>query len=282
MNLALYLANATTPVSAEEIRTEVIGYSADQADDAFKRQFERDKDDLRASGFVILTDPENEGYYHLDRSATFARPLDLTPQEAAAVRAAASALVDDPSFPFTEDLRLAIAKISSAVESGDVPAAARLADEDPDQQGAVVAELVAAAGACKSVEFGYTNSHGISAPHEVEPYGLFLHDGRWYLVGRDIAKDEERTYTVARMSDIAVNRARPKYARLRAAGGLRRGAVRPAPVPVRQAGSRVHGHHRLRRSRGLAGTVTLGGPRQPRAHRRRRDVDASRQAHDRA
>ena len=210
VNLALYLANATTPVSAEEIRTEVIGYSADQADDAFKRQFERDKDDLRASGFVILTDPENEGYYRLDRSATFAGPLDLTPQEAAAVRAAASALVDDPSFPFTEDLRLALAKISSAVESGDVPAAARLADESPDQQGAVVAELVAAAGACKSVTFGYTNSHGISAPHEVEPYGLFLHDGRWYLVGRDTAKDEERTYTVARMSDIAVNHVRPK------------------------------------------------------------------------
>lgn len=210
VNLALYLAAAREPVSAEDIRTDVQGYQADQADDAFKRQFERDKDDLRTAGFVILTDAENEGYYHLDRASTFAAPLDLTAQEAAAVRAAASSLLDDASFPFSDDLRLAMAKIASAVDTGDVPAAARLADEDPGRQGSIVAQLADAAGRRKTVGFGYTNSHGDSAPHSVEPYGLFLHDGRWYLVGRDTAKDEPRTYTVARMSDIAVNPARPK------------------------------------------------------------------------
>ena len=103
-----------------------------------------------------------------------------------------------------------MAKIASAVDSGDVPAAARLADEDPGQQGSAVAQLSDAAGRGKSVGFDYTNSHGVSAPHRVEPYGLFLHDGRWYLVGRDVEKDEPRTYTVARMSDIEVNRSRPK------------------------------------------------------------------------
>jgi proteasome accessory factor B len=210
VNLALYLAAARQPVSAEDIRTEVVGYEPAQADDAFKRQFERDKDDLRTAGFVILADAENEGFYHLDRSATFSAPLDLTAQEAAAVRAAASALQSDPSFPFTDDLRLAMAKIASAVVSGDVAAAARLADEDPGQQGAVVAQLAEAAGRKKSVAFGYTNSQGKSAPHRVEPYGLFLHDGRWYLVARDAEKDEVRTYTVARMSQIEVNSQRPK------------------------------------------------------------------------
>ncbi len=210
VNLALYLAAAREPVSAEDIRAEVQGYDAGQADEAFKRQFERDKDDLRAAGFVIVTDAENEGLYRLDRSATFAAPVELTGREAAAVRAAASALLDDPSFPFTDDLRLAMAKIASAVDSGDVPAAARLADEDPGQQGSAVALLSDAAGRGKSVGFDYTNSHGVRAPHRVEPYGLFLHDGRWYLVGRDVEKDEPRTYTVARMSDIEVNRSRPK------------------------------------------------------------------------
>jgi proteasome accessory factor B len=103
-----------------------------------------------------------------------------------------------------------MAKIASAVDSGDVPAAARLADEDPVQQGAIVAQLADATGRRKSVTFGYTNSQGMGAPHNVEPYGLFLHDGRWYLVGRDVSKDEPRTYTVARMSAIQVNPARPK------------------------------------------------------------------------
>jgi proteasome accessory factor B len=210
VNLALYLSAARKPVSAEDIRTDVQGYEPSQAEDAFKRQFERDKDDLRTAGFVILADAENEGLYHLDRSATFAAPLELRPSEAAAVRAAAGALLDDPSFPFSDDLRLAMAKIASAVDCGDVPAAARLADEDPGQQGSVVAQLTDAAGRRKSVVFGYTNSQSVSARHTVEPYGLFLHDGRWYLVGRDKERDEPRTYTVARMSDIAVNSARPK------------------------------------------------------------------------
>ncbi len=210
VNLALFLAAARVPVSAEDIRAEVQGYEPEQADDAFKRQFERDKDDLRTAGFVILSDAENEGFYRLDRSATFAAPLELTAREAAAVRASANALLGDPSFPFTENLRLAMAKIASAVESGDVPAAARLADEDPGEQGSIVALLADAAERAKCVGFGYTNSQGASAPHSVEPYGLFLHDGRWYMVGRDTAKDEPRTYTVARMSDIVVNPVKPK------------------------------------------------------------------------
>lgn len=210
VNLALYLAAARTPVSAEDIRADVLGYGSDQSEETFKRQFERDKDYLRAAGFVILTDAENEGYYRLDQSGTFAGPLNLTAQEAASVRAIASALLGDSSFPFSNDLRLAIAKIASAIDAGDVPAAARLADEDPAHQGAIVAQLTDATGRRKSVAFGYTNSLGVSAPHEVEPYGLFLHDGRWYLVGRDASKDEPRTYTVARMSDIVVNPARPK------------------------------------------------------------------------
>ena len=210
VNLALYLSAAVGPVSAEDIRTQVQGYPPEQSNEAFKRQFERDKDDLRAAGFVILTDPENEGYYRLDRASTFSATLDLTSEEAAAIRAAASALLGDASFPFSEDLRMSMAKIASAIDFGDVPAAARLADENPAIQGMLVAQLADATGRGKRVDFGYTNSRGVSGPHQVEPYGLFLHDGRWYLVGRDTQKDEPRTYTVARMSEIAVNPNRPK------------------------------------------------------------------------
>jgi proteasome accessory factor B len=70
--------------------------------------------------------------------------------------------------------------------------------------------LADAATRRKRVTFSYTNSRGVSAPREIEPYGLFLHDGRWYLVGCDVARNEARTYTVARMSDIAVNATKPK------------------------------------------------------------------------
>jgi proteasome accessory factor B len=208
VNLAFYLAEAREPVSAERVRVDVAGYAVDQDTEAFLRMFERDKDALRDAGLAIVSDDGMT--YRLDRTATFAASLELTPQEAAAVRAAGGALLGDPSFPFAADLRLALAKIASTIDTGTIASAARLADENPAQQGELVAAFSDAAERRKSVTFAYTNSRGASAPHTIEPYGLFLHDGRWYVVGRDAVKDEIRTYTVARMSDIAVNASRPK------------------------------------------------------------------------
>jgi len=208
VNLAFYLAEAREPVSAERIRVDVAGYPANQDTEAFLRMFERDKDALRDAGLAIVSDDGMA--YRLDRSATFAASIDLSPEEAAAVRAAGGALLGDPSFPFAADLRLALAKIASTIDTGAIASAARLADENPARQGELVAAFADAAERRKSVVFAYTNSRGTSAPHTIEPYGLFLHDGRWYVVGRDVAKDEVRTYTVARMSDIEVNASRPK------------------------------------------------------------------------
>ena len=210
VNLAFYLAEAREPVSAERIRVDVAGYPAGQDSESFLRMFERDKDILRDAGFAIVAN--DSGAYLIDRSATFATSVDLSAEEAAAVRAAGSALLDDPSFPFATDLRLALAKIASAIDSEQVAAAACLADEDPQRQGMAVATLADAAQRHKCVTFNYTNSRGDFAPREIEPFGLFLHDGRWYSVGRDVAKDQIRTYTVARMSDIEVNAAKPKSA----------------------------------------------------------------------
>ncbi len=208
VNLALFLAAARGPVTAERVRTEVFGYPEGQDDAAFLRMFERDKDDLKRMGFAI--DGDAEGNYRLDSSATYATAIDLTPAETSALRVVGVALADDPSFPFSADLRLALAKVSAEVEADAPMVSARLADEAPELQGETVAALSSAAVRSKRVEFGYTNSSGVSAPHEVEPYGLFLHDGRWYLVGRDVAKGETRTYTVGRMTHVATNSATPK------------------------------------------------------------------------
>lgn len=209
VNLALYLADARRPVTAEQVRSEVSGYPSEQDYAAFARMFERDKDELRRSGFNLAFDEERQ-VYSLDRSATFAAPVELTAEEAAAVRAAGTAVLGDPSFPFAADLRLALVKIAAELPGDPATATARLADEDPARQGTTVAALSDAGSRSKVVRFGYTNSMGASALHEVEPYGLFVHDGRWYLVARDTSLDEVRTYAVARMSDVKINTSAPK------------------------------------------------------------------------
>ncbi len=208
VNLALFFADARGTVTAEQARAQVAGYPADQDEAAFIRMFERDKDDLRKAGLTILAD--DEGNYRLDRTATFSAPIDLDAGETAAIRTVSAALADDPSFPYAADLRLALAKVAPHIDAPRADAMARLADESPERQGDDVATLSAATAAHKRVTFGYTNTGGGSGEHEVEPYGLFLHDGRWYLVGRDISKDEMRTYTVSRMVRVSRNPSAPK------------------------------------------------------------------------
>ena len=207
VNLALFLATAREPVSTERIRSEVAGYPTGQDDDAFERMFERDKEVLRQTGLAIEATPE--GLNRLDASATFATEVTLSPTDAAVVRTVGAALLDDPAFPFADDLRYAITKVA-ALEVSPTPALSRLADEDPETQGAHVAELSAAATARKRVTFGYVNSAGEPRTHEVEPYGLFVREGRWYAVGRDTELDEARVYAVSRMSDLSLNASRPK------------------------------------------------------------------------
>ena len=148
VNLALFLAAAPVPVTAERIRAEVLGYPEGQDDAAFLRMFERDKDDLKRMGFVV--DGDAEGYYRLDSSATYAAAIELTPPETSALRIAGAALADDPSFPFAADLRLALAKISAEVDACDPPVSARLADEDPQRQGETVAVLSSAVCAAEA------------------------------------------------------------------------------------------------------------------------------------
>ncbi|HET6498925.1 MAG TPA: WYL domain-containing protein, partial [Coriobacteriia bacterium] len=207
VNLALFLAAARQPLSAERIRAELTGYPEGQDEAAFIRMFERDKDDLRAMGLAIESTPEGE--YQLDPARTFVSGLELTPEEETALTVIASVFIDDPSFPYASDLRFALAKVGSASD-GDVPAVAHLADERPATQAAAVATLTAAAMSQKRATFDYTNARGARAVHAVEPYGLFLRAGRWYLVARDIERAEIRVYAVARMGPPSVNATRPR------------------------------------------------------------------------
>ena len=210
VNLAMYLASARASITAEDVRANVDGYGKHQDQSAFLRMFERDKEDLRVAGFVIESD--SEGSYRLDTSATFAREVSLSPEEAATVRVVASAFVDDKSFPFADDLRLALAKVATDVADEQTPVFSRLAEEQPAQQGASVALLDRAMSARKRVELDYVNIAGDHKHHLLEPYGLFIRDGRWYAVGRDVDLDEVRIYTVSRMSSLRMNPARPKTA----------------------------------------------------------------------
>lgn len=215
VNLAMYLAAAKRPVSAEEVRASVAGYPEDQDQAAFARMFERDKEQLRGAGLVLVVDRrEGAERYLLDTAATYAGPVSLDPREAMTLRVAGTAMLADPSFPYAEDLRFALAKLMARADAPDLPpapvASALTADEDPAAQGEIVARLTGAVVGRKRVEFGYTTVDGGASSRAVEPWGLFARDGRWYLVGRDAAAGDSRVFAVTRMQGATVNSARPK------------------------------------------------------------------------
>jgi proteasome accessory factor B len=209
VNLAFYLAAAHRPVSAADIQAHVPGYPAGQTPEAFGRMFERDKDDLRAAGLVITLDRTTEvERYRLDETETFADTVALTPLEAVELRMACAAMLADDSFPFTDDLRPAIAKLVAAARtpagSADAVVASASADESPETQGAAVATLAGAIAARKRVSFGYVGAQGRDSQREVEPWGVFARDGRWYLVAFDPAIAGTRIFAVSRVSDLSV------------------------------------------------------------------------------
>jgi predicted DNA-binding transcriptional regulator YafY len=215
VNLALFLASADRPVSASEIAQSVAGYPAGQSDAAFNRMFERDKDDLRQAGLVITVDRSGDvERYRFDPDATFAETVELTPVEAMELRVAAATMLCDLSFPYAEDLRRAVAKIvavaGTPVGSSSAITPSLSADESPQAQGAAVADLTAAIAARKRARFDYTGAGGRRSRREIEPWGLFARDGRWYLVANDPEAAGARVFAVTRMEGLEVERARPK------------------------------------------------------------------------
>lgn len=216
VNLALYLAAARRPVSARDIATQVAGYHDGQNEAAFGRMFERDKDDLRRAGFVIDVDRSDDTErYRFDPDATFSGTVGLSPVEAVELRAAAAAMISDPSFPYTDDLRLALAKITAAADGpiGSASAITSLsADEDPVAQGSAVASLTAAIAARKHASFAYTGAAGRTSRRRVEPWGLFAREGRWYLVAMDPLAEGVRVFAVTRIEGLEIDATKPKTA----------------------------------------------------------------------
>jgi predicted DNA-binding transcriptional regulator YafY len=67
--------------------------------------------------------------------------------------------------------------------------------------GALLADLAAAAGAREVVRFAYADHAGTGTERRVEPYRLVTLGQRWYLVAYDLGRDDWRTFRVDRVRE---------------------------------------------------------------------------------
>jgi proteasome accessory factor B len=197
LNLVAALIDTERLLTAEEIAERVPGYPG--AGQAFKRAFERDKEDLRDLGIPLETGTnsafDDEPGYRIARRDYALPEITLTPDEAAAVGLAARMW---QSATLGAAATRALRKLEAAgVEVAPLPEGLQPRLESSGEAFPVLAEAVHDG---RLVRFDYrSGSAGEAAARTVEPWGLVWWHGRWYLVGHDRDRNGTRVFRLSRV-----------------------------------------------------------------------------------
>jgi proteasome accessory factor B len=199
LNLLIMLLVQRHYVSKNRIR-EIL-YADAPSTDAFEKTFERDKDELRSLGVPIEVgqmDPyfDDEPGYRV-RADEFALPeISLESDEASVVALATRVWEHARLAEATTD---AVGKLTAAGLELDLGALEiaqpRLTADEPSFDVFWEATL-----ARRPVTFDYRRP-GYDQPltRHLEPWGVVRFSGRWYVVGQDTDRGEERVFRLSRV-----------------------------------------------------------------------------------
>jgi len=199
LSLVVCLLSARRYLTAAQIRDAVPGYP--ESFDAFKRMFERDKDELRELGIPLETGTnpgsDEEPGYRISRQAYELPEIRLEPDEAAVLGLAARVWRK--------------AELAGAAEGALLKLrAAGIEAEDMTQPGieprlqtgeAAFGPLWEAVRDRRPVTFGYLAAgRSTLQQRRLEPWGVVNRRGHWYVVGLDRDRGEQRVFRLSRVS----------------------------------------------------------------------------------
>jgi predicted DNA-binding transcriptional regulator YafY len=197
LNLTATLLDTRRPLTLEEVADRVSPpYPEEQA--SRRRQFERDKETLRGLGIDIsveLLDQLGGGEvgYRIHPDRYYLPELGLTDDEREALHVAVTAVRLEG-----DDAREGLLKLGG-IAGERAPALADLPTSP------VLGELFDASARRAVVRFTYRGER-----RELEPYGVVLRLGHWYVVGHDRDRDASRAFRVDRIEsevDVGPNSA---------------------------------------------------------------------------
>jgi predicted DNA-binding transcriptional regulator YafY len=173
------------------------------------RTVRRDMARLRDLGYPVIAEPGPRGGYELGAGGSLP-PLLLTDEEAVAVALGLRTAAAGGVAGFQDVAIAALAKLEQVLPvrlREEVTAIATTTDLVRPHGGPVVDSevLLALAQACRSLErvyFGYRDGEGHDSDRRAEPFRLVTVSRRWYLVARDVDRDDWRTFRVDRMSRV--------------------------------------------------------------------------------
>jgi proteasome accessory factor B len=189
VNLVAALLDADQPLSREQIHQRVGGYADDE--DAFRRNFERDKDLLRQMGLPLVLEPLDGGRpdgpqgYRIPRELYELPDPGLDDDELDALRLARSAM--EMGEDWGESALRKLAAPAAPPDAGTVARAVVPTNE-------AVAAAFAAVAARQALAFRYRGHD-----RRLEPWHLAFRDGHWYLSGWDGDRRGERNFRLDRV-----------------------------------------------------------------------------------
>ncbi len=201
MNLLITLLVSRGYVTKQRLREVIPDYKDAASEDAFERMFDRDKDDLRALGVPIEVggyDPlfDDEQGYRIVRSAFELPEIAFEADEAAVIGLASRVWQQAGLASATSDalLKLRAAGVEVDREALNV-AQPRLAPDEPSFEA-----FWQGVSARRPVRFGYrTSASAEPAERHLEPWGIVSYRSRWYVVGHDLDRDEQRMFRLSRV-----------------------------------------------------------------------------------
>lgn len=198
LNLTAYLLESGRPVTSRQIQQTVPGYS--ESPEAFRRMFERDKQDLRETGVPIELAPtgplEEEEGYQIPKERYYLPELELADDEIAALWLAAGLL----RLPDPGSARAALLRLTGVAPAEDDRANLSWLVADLGLSEPALPRAFHAVAEHKRLTFPYPSKKtGGAAERTLDPYGLVYRKGAWYLVGRDHDSDEVRSFRLDRM-----------------------------------------------------------------------------------
>ena len=198
LSLVVCLLSANRYLTAAQIREAVPGYP--DSFEAFKRMFERDKDELRELGIPLETgansSSEEEPGYRISRQAYELPEIRLEPDEAAVLGLAARVWRRAELAGAAEG---ALLKLRAAgIEAEDIT---QPGIEPRLQTGeAAFGPLWEAVRDRRAVSFSYRGAGRSEAQQrQLEPWGVVNRNGRWYVVGQDTERGEQRVFRLSRI-----------------------------------------------------------------------------------
>jgi proteasome accessory factor BC len=208
LSLISYLMAERRPVTAQEIRRDVEGYSA-MNEDAFARRFYADRSELEALRIFLSVEKPVDGLveqetYSLAPENFHLPAIEFTDQELAGLHTALHLL--DGEFAYAEPLRLALQQISwgrpsplSSPEQHTV-ALGITGSAGGHELSQRLAKIETAIFRRKTIVFDYfTMERGELGARKVDPYQLLFQSGQFYLVGHAHERGAIRVFRLSRI-----------------------------------------------------------------------------------